>query len=169
VIEFDIGVQRPQVWEYFTVPGQRPKWRAAEEVREFATGGRRGIGTTNHCMHGPHAIIEEILDWRPFDYLTLTTLLPIPDAPKVLMSYAFSENDGGGTHIEIRIAKPKPKDTAFLEHVVEEFRKSITNEIATLRQMLEGSQAPAGMEEPELAARKEHFATSHVDAGEHRV
>ena len=56
-------------------------------------------------MHGPHAIIEEILDWRPFDYLTLTTLLPMPDAPKVLMSYAFSETDGGGTHVEIRIAK----------------------------------------------------------------
>jgi hypothetical protein len=90
-------------------------------------------------MHGPHAIIEEILDWRPFDYLTLTTLLPMPKAPKVLMSYSFSDNDGGGTHIEIRVAKAKPGDVAFLEHVVEEFRKSITNEISTLRQLLEGS------------------------------
>ena len=122
VIEFDIAAPRPPVWEYFTLPGQRPKWRAADEVREAVSSGRRGVGTTNHCMHGPHAIIEEILDWRPFDYLTLTTLLPMPDAPKVLMSYAFSENDGGGTHIEIRIAKPKPKDKAFLEHVVEVFR-----------------------------------------------
>jgi hypothetical protein len=32
-------------------------------------------------MHGPHAIIEEVLDWRPFDYLTISTLLPMPDAP----------------------------------------------------------------------------------------
>ncbi len=87
-------------------------------------------------MHGPHAIIEEILDWRPFDYLTLTTLLPMPGAPKVLMSYAFSENDND-THIEIRIAKAKPKDTAFLEHVIEEFQRNITNEIAVLRETLE--------------------------------
>jgi uncharacterized protein YndB with AHSA1/START domain len=169
VIELDIGARRPQVWEYFTLPGQRPKWRGAEEVREFASGGRRGVGTTNHCMHGPHAIIEEILDWRPFDYLTLTTLLPVPDAPKVLMSYAFSENDGGGTHIEIRIAKAKPKDTAFLEHVVEEFRKSITNEVAALRQLLEGSHLYAGIEEPELAASEERFPTSPVDRGERRL
>jgi hypothetical protein len=67
VIEFDIGAPRPQVWEYFTQPGQRPKWRAANEVREAVAGGRRGVGTINHCMHGPHAILEEILNWRPFD------------------------------------------------------------------------------------------------------
>jgi uncharacterized protein YndB with AHSA1/START domain len=160
VIEFDIGAARPQVWEYFTLPGQRPKWRAADEVRETASGGRRGVGTTNHCMHGPHAIIEEILDWRPFDYLTLTTLLPVPDAPKVLMSYAFLENEGGGTHIEIRLAKAKPKDAAFLEHVVEEFRKNITREIATLKEMLERSPFDAGMEGLELAASGKRLAIS---------
>jgi len=66
-------------------PGLRPKWRAADEVRETSQSGRRGVGTVNHCMHGPHAIIEEVLDWRPFDYLTISTLLPMPDAPKVIM------------------------------------------------------------------------------------
>lgn len=136
VIEFDIVAPRPQVWEYFTSPGQRTKWRGADEVHESSSGGRRGVGTTNHCMHGPHAIIEEILDWRPFDYLTLTTLLPMPGAPKILMSYVFAENGGGVTHIEIRIAKAKAKDTAFLEHAVEEFRKTITQEIARLGQLL---------------------------------
>ena len=64
-----------------------------------------------------------MLDWRPFDYLTLTTL----------MTYAFSESAGGGTHIEIRVAKPKPKDQAFLDHVGPEFQKNITSEVATLR------------------------------------
>jgi uncharacterized protein YndB with AHSA1/START domain len=164
VIEFDIAAPRPAVWEHFTQPGLRPKWRAADEVRETSQSGRRGVGTVNHCMHGPHAIIEEILDWRPFDYLTLTTLLPMPDAPKVLMSYTFSESDSGGTHIEIRIAKPKSKDTAFLEHVVEEFRKHITDEIATLRQLLEGTQRDAGIEEPELAALAQRFQL-HLSTG----
>ena len=158
VIGFDIDASRPLVWEYFTAPAQRPKWRGADEVRETTSGGRRGIGTTNHCMHGPHAIIEEILDWRPFDYLTLMTLLPTPDTPKILMSYVFVENVPGSTHIEIRIAKAKPKDTAFLEHVVEEFRKHITDEISTLRQMLErGDQLEAGIEQPKLAASTERF------------
>jgi len=83
------------VWEHFTQPGLRPKWRAADEVRETSQSGRRGVGTVNHCMHGPHAIIEEVLDWRPFDYLTIFALLPMPDAPKVIMSYAFLEEKPG--------------------------------------------------------------------------
>jgi hypothetical protein len=58
VIEFDIAAPRPAVWEHFTQPGLRPKWRAADEVRESSKSGRRGVGTVNHCMHCPHAIIE---------------------------------------------------------------------------------------------------------------
>ncbi len=165
VIEFDIAAPRPIVWEYFILPGQRPKWRGADEVREMSKSGRRGVGTVNHCMHGPHAIIEEVIDWRPFDYLTLTTLLPMPDAPKVLMTYAFSESAGGGTHIEIRVAKPKPKDKAFLEQVGPEFQKNITNEVATLRLMLEGQQgAAAAVEEPALPVSGERFLTQPVHA-----
>ncbi|HEY1152792.1 MAG TPA: DUF2652 domain-containing protein [Pseudolabrys sp.] len=158
VIEFDIAAARPAVWEYFTQPGLRPKWRAADEVRETPQNGRRGVGTVNHCMHGPDAIIEEVLDWRPFDYLTLSTLLPMPGAPKVIMSYAFIEAAPGATHIEIRVAKPKPKDQAFLDHVGAEFHKTITAEIDKLRQMLEGADsAPAGLDEAVLPAPAPRF------------
>jgi uncharacterized protein YndB with AHSA1/START domain len=164
VIEFDIAAPRPTVWEYFTQPGLRPKWRGADGVRETSESGRRGVGTTNHCMHGAHTIIEEVVDWRPVDYLTLTTLLPMPGAPKVLMTYAFSEIAGDGTHIEIRVAKPKPKDKAFLEHVVPEFQKTITAEVATLRLMLEGQKgAPALVEEPALPVSAERFLTQPVN------
>ena len=165
VIEFEIAAPRQKVWEYFTLPGQRPKWRGADEVRESSAGGRRGIGTTNHCMHGPHAIIEEILDWRPCDYLTLTTLLPMPDAPKVLMTYAFLENADGGTRVEIRVARPKPKDKQFLEHVLGEFQAHITNEVASLRQILEQErQGSADIDEPALPGSAARFLTSPVHA-----
>lgn len=66
----------------FDQPGQRLKRRTADEVREISAGGPRGVRTNNHCMHVPHAIIEDVLDWRTFDYLTLTTLMPVPDAPR---------------------------------------------------------------------------------------
>ena len=29
------------------------------------------MGTTNHCVHGPGMIVEEILDWRPIEYYTV--------------------------------------------------------------------------------------------------
>jgi hypothetical protein len=48
--------------------------------------------------------------WRPFDYVTLTALLPIPGTPKILMSYTFEDGGDGGTHFEFRIANPKPKE-----------------------------------------------------------
>lgn len=160
VIEFDIGASPPIVWDYFTQPGLRPKWRGADEVRETVAGGRRGTGTVNHCMHGKQTIIEEILDWRPFDYLTLTTLLPMPGAPKVLMTYAFTENAAGGTHVEIRVAKPRPKDMDFLAKVGPAFQEHITSEVAVLRDMLEGPEDAAdGMEEPSLPVPARRFIT----------
>jgi uncharacterized protein YndB with AHSA1/START domain len=165
VVEFDIAAPRPTVWEYFTRPDLRPKWRGADEVRETVEGGRRGVGTTNHCMHGEHAIIEEVIDWRPYDHLTLTTLLPMPDAPKILMTYAFRETAGGGTHIEIRVAKPEPQHMAFLEHVGAEFHKTITSEVATLRGMIEGQDDdPAAAGEPALPVSAERFLTQPVRA-----
>ncbi len=33
-------------------------------------GGRTGPGAVNHCDHGAGAMVETILDWRPFDYYT---------------------------------------------------------------------------------------------------
>ena len=160
VLDFEIAAARPVVWEYFVMPDLRPKWRGADEVREATAGGRRGIGTTNHCMHGAHAIIEEVIDWRPFDYLTLTTLLPMPGAPKVLMSYAFVDRPDGGTRVEIRVAKPKPKDRAFLEQVGPEFAKTIAGEVATLRTMIEG--AAATKDEPPLPVSEDRFLTQPV-------
>jgi uncharacterized protein YndB with AHSA1/START domain len=159
VLDFDIAAPRPMVWEYFTMPDLRPKWRAASEVREAPAGGkgRRGVGTVNHCMHGAAAIIEEILDWRPYDYLTLTTLVPVPEAPKILMSYGFTESPGGSTHVEIRLAQPKPKDQAFFDKVVGNFKEHITHEVEVLREMIEGKDAPAAVEEPIIPASSERF------------
>ena len=147
VIAFDIAAPCQKVWDYFTSPGQRPKWRATDKVRETIAAGRRGVGTVNHCQHGPDVIIEEVLDWRPFQTLTLTTLLPMLGAPKVLMSYVFeSMDDGQGTHLEIRIGKPKPKDVVFLQKVGAHFEHTITDEVAVLTQILlaEAAMEPDG-------------------------
>src|SRR5258706_13584613 len=59
VIEFDIAAPRPAVWEHFTQPGLRPKWRAAGEGRG-ASARRRGRGRDPHQrLHRPHVTTEE--------------------------------------------------------------------------------------------------------------
>jgi hypothetical protein len=114
-------------------------------------------------MHGKDAIIEEVLDWRPFDYVTLSNLLPIPGAPKVVTTYALEDRPNGATHIEIRIAKPKPKDQAFLDQVGPPFKENITKAIQTLRLMLEGQQTSVAIiDEPPLMPSSERFLTEPV-------
>ena len=163
VLGFEIAAPRPIVWEYFNMPEHRPKWRGADEVRETKLGARRGAGTVNHCMHGDQVFIEEVIDWRPLDYLTLTTLLPMPGAPKVLMTYAFFETEAAGTRIEIRVAKPKAKDQAFFEQIAPHFAKTISSEVAALKQMLEAREPPPGLsEEPNLAELTNRFVTQPI-------
>src|ERR1700735_4073461 len=86
---FNIAAPRQTVWKYFTVPGQRQRWWPADAVIENSGNKRRGVGSENHCMHGKNAIVEEVLDWRPSDYITVSTLLPIPGAPKIMLTHAF--------------------------------------------------------------------------------
>jgi uncharacterized protein DUF2652/polyketide cyclase/dehydrase/lipid transport protein len=160
ILEFDIAAPRQAVWEYLTVPAQWQKWWPTDELVENSGNRRRGVGTKVHCMHGKDAIIEELLDWRPFDYFTLSALLPIPGAPKVVMTRAVQERPNGMTHLEMRIAKPKAKDKGFLDQVAPKFVEDVNKGIATLRQLLEGQQTSvAVIDEPPLMPSNERFLT----------
>jgi uncharacterized protein YndB with AHSA1/START domain len=109
----------PQVaWEFLTKPGQRMSWQpwVTEVTIKGATGGRRGPGSANHCMHGKDAVIEEILDWRPFDYVTDRTILATPSGPvKVLHTIEFEPTTVGTTiHFRYRPAKTKREKALML-------------------------------------------------------
>jgi uncharacterized protein YndB with AHSA1/START domain len=149
LVERDLPAPPATVWEWMTVPQKRASFQHNDGVVETKARGRRGAGTQNHCMHGKDAVVEDILDWRPHDYVTLTTLLPAPDAPKILMSFVFTELPGGATHLEMRAAKPKPKDAAFVEKVIPNARQKFTEEFEALGKLLEGETGtPALVEEP---------------------
>jgi uncharacterized protein YndB with AHSA1/START domain len=165
VMERDFAAPRPAVWEHVTLPSLRGRWHENDGFVEDSAKGRRGAGTQNHCLHGKDAVIEDILDWRPFDYVTLTTLLPIPGTPKFLMTYAFEERDDGGTHFEFRVAKPKPKDLPFYEQVWPTVEKNFNVGFEILRTMLEEQRAAlAAADEPALPVSRARFATQPVHA-----
>jgi uncharacterized protein YndB with AHSA1/START domain len=106
-LEFDLPAPPAVTWDYLTSPARRPRWQAGvSEVIEQTASGRRGVGTTNHCMHGKDAIVEEILDWRPPRYYTLRWHMPIPNAPRIRMMYALDAT-GTGTHVTIRMERPR--------------------------------------------------------------
>jgi uncharacterized protein YndB with AHSA1/START domain len=111
----------PQVaWELLTKPGQRMAWQpwVTEVAIEGATGGRRGVGSSNHCMHGEDAVIEEILDWRPYDYVTDRTILDTPGGPVKVLHTIELEPVSDGTVIHLRFAAPRTKrEKALMEHI----------------------------------------------------
>jgi hypothetical protein len=111
----------PQVaWEFLTKPGQRMTWQpwVTDVTVKGATGGRRGPGSANHCMHGKDAVIEEILDWRPYDYVTDRTILETPDGPLRVLHTIDLEPTTTGTTIHMRFAAPKTKRELPLMRVI---------------------------------------------------
>src|SRR3954449_12720159 len=111
----------PQVaWEFLTTPGQRMSWQpwVTEVTVKGADGGRRGLGSANHCMHGKDAVVEEILDWRPFDYVTDRTVLETPTGPIKLLHTVEFEPTTQGTTIHFRYAAPRTKREKELMTVI---------------------------------------------------
>jgi hypothetical protein len=168
-LEFDIAAPRQTVWEYLSVPGQWVKWWDADDIVEDSRGGRRGVGTNNHCAHGKNTNIEETLDWRPVDYFTVSIALPVPGAPRIVMTRALLDGPDGTTRLELRIARPKPKDKAFVDGAAAKFAERMTQAIAGLRSMVEGKQpGVSAVEEPPLKPSTGRFLTEPVKSDARR-
>lgn len=164
-LEFDIAAPRQKVWEYLTVAEQWRKWWDADDIVEESSQGRRGVGTRNHCKHGKDTNIEETLDWRPVDYFTVGITLPVPGAPRIVVTRALLDGPEGATHLEIRVAKPKPKDRAFVEAALGKYAERMTKAISRLRSMVEGKLTVSDMEEPAIPHSAGRFLAEPVHSG----
>jgi len=75
IYEFDYPAQPLTVWDWLNDPHKRQKWEYADRhmFPVFMPKGRTNVGAVNHCLHGNNiAMVETVLDWRPFDYFTVT-------------------------------------------------------------------------------------------------
>jgi len=162
ILEFDLAAPRQTVWEYLTVPGQWQKWWPTDGIVDQTASRRRGVGTQIHCMHGKDAIVEELLDWRPFDYFTLSVSLPMPGAPKVVMTRALQDLPNGATRLEMRIASPKPRERAVFDQIATKFKEDVTTAIESLRRLLEQQTSVAVIDEPSPMTAHERFLTEPV-------
>jgi uncharacterized protein YndB with AHSA1/START domain len=126
-LTFETPAPPPLVWEYLTSPARRPTWSAGtDEVRQEADSGRRGIGT----------ILEEILDWRPFDYWTTRSTMPVPGAPRSTMTQTLVPLPDGGTRVEVRVKRPEPDEREGFEQVASVIAPALRMSIANLGEAL---------------------------------
>ena len=96
VTSYEVPAPRSMTWNYLTEPGLRTSWQPGiQRIDQSTPDGRRGIGTQNHCVHGKNASLEEILDWRPFDYYTILNAVPMPLLKPMRMTFELEDVDGG--------------------------------------------------------------------------
>lgn len=162
ILQLDIETTAPPqvAWKFLTTPGQRMTWQPwVTEVRiEGAAGGRRGTGSANHCRHGKDAVIEEILDWRPYDYVTDRTVLDSPSGPIRILHTIELEPTPAGTMIHIRFGAPKTKrEQGQLEHIGPAYGAALKSAVPSLLAQLEAARAAEEVSrgrEPELSTRR---------------
>ena len=145
------------VWDYVTSPARRIQWQYGVTGIETVEGtaGRRGAGTVNHCIHGKDAIVEEVMDWRPYDYVTYRSQMPIPNTPKLLNTFALDDLGDGRTRLEMRFGRPRSaRDRAIAETILPMVDDSIRHGLEALRPLIEAAAAaaPAAVDadEPDL-------------------
>jgi uncharacterized protein YndB with AHSA1/START domain len=156
-LAIETGVPPQIAWEFLTKPGQRMAWQpwVTEVTIKGANGGRRGPGSSNHCMHGPDAVVEEILDWRPYDYVTDRTILDTPEGPVKVLHTIELEPVPNGTVIHLRFTAPRTKrEQAQMAHIGPAYAAALESGIPRLQELLAAELAARGADsgpEPELA------------------
>jgi len=117
-VEIEVPAKPSLVWDYLANPQLRRHWLQADSITaEGAAMGRIGIGTDYHCAHGDLTVIQTVVDWKPFDYMTLdvsfskdqrfrlTTRLTPTDNTTLVSWYFFKL--GGSNFINTFITKRK--------------------------------------------------------------
>ena len=138
-------------WEFLTVPGRRAGWQAGvtDVLLAESTGNRRGVGATIHCMHGPEAVIEEILDWRPYDYWTNRSTINTPGGPIRMLATIELEPTTSGTTIHFRYAAPKAgKERAVLQEMLPVYEQMFAASSSAMVSQLEAELAGRRVDSP---------------------
>lgn len=151
----------PQVaWEFLTIPGRRAGWQAGvtDVLLADSTGNRRGVGATIHCMHGAEAVVEEILDWRPYDYWTNRSTIQTPAGPMKMLATVELEPTASGATIHFRYAAPRAaKERAILKELLPVYEQMFAESSSAMISQLEAELAHRRVDppvEPDLPARK---------------
>jgi len=105
-------------------------------------------------MHGKSAVVEEILDWRPYDYFTSRGTLPTPMGSVRFLATTEFEPTPGGTILHQRFAAPKTlKERAIMEQMLPWIAEAVRTSTTHLTELLDEELERRGreaIEEPPL-------------------
>lgn len=138
-LDMDTAAPAQLAWEFVTTPSRRMAWQlGVTGVQTTATGNRRGVGATNHCMHGENASVEELLDWRPFDYFTYRNTFPTPMGPVRFLATTEFEPTANGTTVHYRFAAPDtPEERLAMEQMTPWIEDAMQQSASRLVELLD--------------------------------
>jgi len=106
------------VWEYLTTPRLEKIWAEYDLVeRTDSLGGRMGTESTYHCAHGELEFFNKILDWKPFEYVTLEQNISI--GVQLIETRRVSES-AAGTKVIFDVRKPDAPVTNEIKQALDE-------------------------------------------------
>lgn len=104
------------IWEYLTSPRLEQVWAGYDLVERTDTlGGRFQPETEYHCAHGQVHFFNKILDWKPFEYVSLEQNINI--GIKLVQTRRVVEGSDG-THIIFHVCQPDAPVTEELKNIV---------------------------------------------------
>ncbi len=120
------------VWEYLTTPRLEQKYAGYDLVeRTDSLGGRFQTETTYHCAHGEIHFFNKILDWKPFEYVSLEQNISV--GIKLVQTRRVHESPSG-TKLIFHLRKPPdiPITDELTRFVIEAYNQAVTGLIKQL-------------------------------------
>jgi hypothetical protein len=103
----ELPVSPPLAWDYMNDPVVRASYLGSDSINVSKVNGRMTVGSQFHCAHGDTVIDQIILDWQPFEYITLETAMPLPGNLKAKMRLMIKlEEIPEGTRVISYYGKP---------------------------------------------------------------
>jgi len=124
------------VWEYLTNRSLEQKYLEYDFVERTDTlGGRTQQDTTYHCAHGETHFFNTILDWKPFEYLTIRQKVSIGLETIQTRKVEPTEN---GSRLMFLLGKPETNATEeirqllinFIDDAAGKFKTQLESDIA---------------------------------------
>ena len=118
---FDFDAPPAVIWHWMTDVEKKNLLAGGEALFSVIArpGGRSGPGASNHCAHGKDlkgSLIENILDWRPFDYFTLES---VDRKMIMLLTYQFEPlSNGSRTRFHTYCEMLSPKLPRFIRRSI---------------------------------------------------
>lgn len=104
----ELPAPRSLVWAYHLDPERRLQWqRDTKAIQNRASeSGRAGIGWASHCDHGSYRLIHRVIDWRPFEFMSMETLAvgrSLAKPPSCFATFDFREMPGDHCAVTMRL------------------------------------------------------------------